>query len=479
MAAIEILPNEILTEIFLLLHQKDKVECMLVCQHWEQLVAASCLFQTVCIYCMDGLEKITTKMEGDPKQGLKVRRLVIDFLTEDDADLNSLLPLLPNLRAFLFMGPEADQEIDEKLIYPWHKKITNITECAIKTVTHQLLSHTICPNLTTLSITDNFYDIIPILGNAPGLEHLDICFGDLLFADLNSIHNKLPRLKSLDISLISLGGTDFTPYIEPAPMMRECCISNVKMPTDTDGTEIKLLRFIRLKYLKLSKLEYQFNARTESGITRCSDRLNQFGWLPLFRELALTLKDIHIDGGSEPLGLFKMLDGSNCKINRLQIGSLKTQKNFLELAESKQVQYIKSLELTNMTTVNCKWLKHLSVLEELWLGWDFGIEKTVNLNSILNNYTFSIEALSFRCVVFPDNLDQFITKYLPRLHTLKLLKCNLESRVLDLSPLDMRLFEIETNYPCEGKGIVVITQKDDEEQWYPLDEERSYLTFYK
>jgi hypothetical protein len=499
------LPNEIFALIFALLHQKDKVECMLVCHQWKEIISTGCLFQTLCVYTLDGLKNTITKMKEDPEQTLKIRRLVIDFLTEDEFDLNPLLPLFPNLESLLLLAPEGKQEIDEATIYPWHKYITHITECTTTTVAYQLLSRTVCPNLTTLSVAEESIgvepkNIIPFLGNAPALEHLEIWPEHLRFSELNFMHSKLPRLKSLHVSTFTLDGSDFTANIEPAINMTECSFIKAKTPPFNNETEIKLIKFISLKYPNLIKLEYSHNTKKAEKTANYHDRLSRLGWIPLFKKLGSSLKNVCICGENEPPGLFKMLDDGNCKLDQLRFKHLNPPK-VLELSGSNQVQYLQLLKLDDITIVDFKWLRHLVNLKKLFMHCNQTRKLAVDMNEILQNSpklkmlslefitldvdssdpaTFPLEDLSMRCVKFPETFDQFLAKHVPRLQKLKLSCCDLESKTFDLSPLDLLLFEIENILSYKRRNLMVKTHKGNKKRWYPLEElGRSYLTFYR
>lgn len=73
------IPTEILKEIFIHLHQYDKLKCMLVCRHWKNTVEHSSLYHTLYINSSAYLKALSKKLENLLQVVRQTKQVIIHF----------------------------------------------------------------------------------------------------------------------------------------------------------------------------------------------------------------------------------------------------------------------------------------------------------------------------------------------------------------------------------------------------------------
>ena len=84
------LPSELWDEILVRLHQQDRVQCILVCQQWNETIKRSHLFHTIRLFTLNGLSKFKALLKEDPKKGEQVECLVLQYHVEQKVILDSI-----------------------------------------------------------------------------------------------------------------------------------------------------------------------------------------------------------------------------------------------------------------------------------------------------------------------------------------------------------------------------------------------------
>ncbi|KAI8882230.1 hypothetical protein K501DRAFT_273848 [Backusella circina FSU 941] len=480
---VKICSQKILREIFLFLHQDDKLECMLVCRHWKEMLEHSALYHTFCIFSQASLDWLTEKIQKYPDISSSIERLVICY-QQPDVNLSTLLPLLPSIKTILCsIGDYNNLIIDQTVQYPWSKYIKRIDDSTVGSIAYHLLSSNTCPNLTTLKVADYSRNIIPLLKNAPALTRLSLGFGIIPLKYLEIIHQNTPYLKSLIIQNVSVDGPEINDMIEPATSVTECIFTNVNV--GTFKMRIDLLVYILKKYPSLSKFIY--NVKESEQTDRNIDKLNECGWNPLFQGLGPQLKTFGTCGGNHSEAPFQELDHFGCRIENMKIWTLPIT-HLDKLAQSHQALYIQTLVLTDIRLNDYEWLKDLQLLRKFKIDFlqdVFPHRVCINMSDILENasptlkslslhnlvleydvdYTgvSNVETLSFYLAKLPTNIDGFISCNFPSLSTLKLKNCKLFGTSFNLAKLNLFSFRFTEYFQQDSNDLQVFTLNNNEQ----------------
>jgi hypothetical protein len=484
------LPFEILHKIFIKLHQSDKLECMLVCHHWKIVMEQGTLYDTVCLYSKNGFDTLMSNLSNSPAKANKVNKLLLFLELRCDINLAPLLSSLPNVQTLYRVNQEVEDILfDHDTLFPFFDYIQFTSEADNNTITRNILQSHSCLNLTTLRIRDFGRDIASILNNTPNLVSLTLGTHITGFNTLDIIHKSLPYLQYLELNRFQMTDTSLE-YLDciPTQNLLECVIRHTQ--TDHGATLLALLKYIMIKYTKLTKLKFLI-----IPITQPSDgdlaNLNENGWAPLFRKLGCQLKKIYLGGHSFEQQITS-LDDSDRRIKHLTI-DCKLVTTLSRLAESNQTLYIHTLALQASNTGSFVWLNQFRVFAKLKI--DNGISQSgthaVNFPDIIThapltlktlsisqpiqfidpNYkgvSYSIEKVSFRGIKFPYGIDIFLSRCIPNPSSLKLDCCQVFGRTFNLANLNLfsfRFIELYHKNVLDNK-IMVLTTGDNERRWY-------------
>ncbi|KAI8882492.1 hypothetical protein K501DRAFT_334032 [Backusella circina FSU 941] len=481
---------EILDEIFLHLHQNDKLECALVCRQWKETLEQYALYQTMIIRSWVSLDKLLEKIQQRPSITRKVEKLILNFSdTEFKASLDTLLLLLPNIKTLYYIGgdPEAETSIDS-VEYPWKKGIKEIVDYSTGGPAYRLFSTSQCPNLKSV-IMHSGSDYIGLFHNMQNLTTLVLNHLDVSFKVLDNMHDNLTQLVSLSLQHGTLTGSPLNlEKIQPANSVTECSFQLHIVRPDTNATRLNLLKYIRDKYPNMSSLSHdvkRLDDETEDDI----EEINTHGWHPLFRQLGPQLKKVFFANYSYNSGLLGILDQCDCQIARFG-PSFHLMERLADVVKSKQSSYIQTFDfflLQDDILGGFSWLKNFGMLTKLKLN---DCEKTViKLHDILDNapptlrilsltwinldgdldctnvYN-NIHTLSFKSVTLSANMGTFISRCIPKLSKLKLKCCNIPDNTLNLGNLDISNFYFMAYF--RDPNPLLLTSCKNEQRYYTL-----------
>ncbi|KAI8886578.1 hypothetical protein K501DRAFT_331192 [Backusella circina FSU 941] len=471
------LPTEILGGIFHFLDQDEKLECMLVCHYWYQTIKQLALYHTINIYCSSNLKLLKNKMEKYPNIGSKVERLVLSFSNEKClVYLKKVLLLLPNIKTLVCSGKEKGKiALEQGIQFPWHSTIEHICEDSRYGIGYQLLSVSVCPLLTTLTIMNGWKNIIPFLINAPALKHLAIHNLELDFDSLEIIHSSLSDLKTLSLTGVDFPISFFPRPITPAISITECTIdlNNVRVTEN----RIDLLVYIRKKYPNLHKLSYHIDQFIVSDDE--VKPLYNMGWIPLFMKFGPQLGTLSLDNNGFGDDLFPTLATFSCSIHHLQVNFI-TQASLTKLSKSlHSFNCIHTLCLNNTKVDSFRWLNKLQVLKKLKLYYYFhGVHvkmdqiirfappslTTLSLdNGVLvyhtkNSRMSNVETISLNRVTVPKKMETIINRHFPNLSKLKLKHCDMIGRSLTLPMIQLHHFHLTDNFRLGNNLVLIISE---------------------
>ncbi|KAI8879323.1 hypothetical protein K501DRAFT_303605 [Backusella circina FSU 941] len=492
------LPTEVLSQIFVFLHQQDKVECMTVCRKWANAIESCSLFQTIRIDSDEQLNRLMAKVQQEPKQGLRVERLILN-LNLHNVDMNGLPLLFPNVRVFIYYEISFDLSLTKRQPYfPWHKTIQHMSEYPNTIHAQQTLSSGICPRLTRIAVfegkpfTKPTYlgkDFIGLLKNAPVLKVLSLGGFDLALTDFELLHKNVPLLNSLTIRR-SIINCDFFPSdISPATAVTTFSITPHGQLLDD---EIRLLQYLGKKYTHLSKLFYDVRVLDRNEYNEL--RVYADGLTPFMESLAQKLKTFEIDMSGKSGNLFRVLDNAGCQIRDLTLHGTIKQPVLEQLAQSNQAKHIRKLTIGRMDCDHgdLQWLEGFTGLEELNItnvNWANKAERSIiDLNHLLailgdtlttlilhdfelafqlaTNRQYKVKHLVLYNIILSQQTDEFISQSFPDLRTIKFIRCGFIKRNFLLPNINLFHIQIMQKFPLGNNKILVSTLKREEQRWY-------------
>jgi hypothetical protein len=489
------LPFEVLNQIFVLLHQQDKLECMVVNSLWKSVIESYSLFHTVRISSEEQLNKVIEKVQQEPVQGSRVERLIFDVDSIKHYDLDMLPFLFPNIHVFIFSKTFDQCEIPftKRLSpHPWHN-IERMAEYLRNAHTTQTLSAGACFHLTTLTIYGKMGHsgscFIDLLANAPCLKSLIISFYSFTLSDFERLHENVPSLVSLSIENADINCNTAPLAIQAASTMR---IFHLKPSSVYPGRqEITLLQYLGKKYPNLCEFSHGVYVLNEQ---ECStERVLNDGYASMMGALGPKLKAFALIYYDMDIYPFKVMDRVGCRINQLTL-SYVGDRAMTQLAESSQADSIQTLTLTALLEfTTLKWLKEFKALKELTLSFpDPGEnERFQNINmDELNGIGNTLETLRLdvvhltcmsiltpppqypllktlilRSVWLPAEFSHFINNTLAHLRNLVLDHCIWTVDQLALPDIDLACLKIIEDLE-QDERILVHTLNNDETRWY-------------
>jgi hypothetical protein len=479
------LPIELFQQVFFQLHQQDKVQCMLVCRRWKVLVEQYALFHTIVIRSKHTFKQIFEKIEKDAHIASSVQQLFIGSL-DKEADINALLVLLTNLKAFYFLpNTRRTCTVESGVMYPWKNSIKKLVDYSMDGPVYDLLSSNTCSSLTILAINVN--DKSPeIFKNMPFLKSLVLHSFDTGFGGLETLHNYLPHLESLKIKSGKLEDAELdAASIQPAVSITECLFGFRNISGYSFSEKGNLLKYICKKYPNLSTLVYR-----DSGIQLNESLQNymSFGWTPIINNLGAKLTKLSMDTSELSYDFLNILDQSGCRLTCMQF-TIDSLSSLILVGNSQQARYTQTLVIKLKKEVYLGmffWLKKFEklrklklisiVVKSLYFKLDDLLDnappllRTLSIVSFHINFrascanTYPIERLTLKMARLPYNTDTFLAQHCPKLSNLKLKYCLMDSKKFDLGNLDIVHFTFGTY--LTKKDIVIMVDCNGQKRSY-------------
>lgn len=472
------MPGEILLEIFLLLHQIDKVECMKVCKKWEYTVREFCLLHTLCLTSRRQMKKLTQIFKNEPHKCELVDRVFV-FSHRDILPLvTPLLSYFPNPREVclptLHIGK---QDAKSETFQRWARHVKHLTEYYSLTMTANILGCHVFSRLETLSVLDDgrgysrLPELIQVLPNAPVLKELRLSRFQVSIESMEALNAAAPSLESLycDNALILI--EEHAPKIpsamkiQPAPCMKSFSLSLQTIIFDNIYTAY-FVEYVGMKYPNLEEIALTNLYRYMNVIQKkeiYSDALT-----PLCQKLGPQLKTLTSFITGTVQDMFEWMNDADCRVKELDIdvGSCTLD----DFKSAKQPTYIEKLTIRDAICHKFNWLEKCTALTELKLSFNKPsnnndhVKRQINFNHLIkacpktvkslslaniglhynNNTTIQLPAmrnLELEKVGFTDGLDQFIARTFPHLLVMKFHYCNMSYKAFVFPGL--RLFRLQ------------------------------------
>ncbi|KAI8879326.1 hypothetical protein K501DRAFT_336168, partial [Backusella circina FSU 941] len=491
------LPIEVWNQVFILLHQQDKLECMAVCSLWRNVIENYSLFHTVRVSSEEQLNRLIQKVQQEPTKGNRVERLIFDVDCIKHYDLDILPFLFPNIHVFIFSKTfdQCDIPLTKRLSpHPWHN-IEHMAEYLRNSHTTQTLSTSQCLHLTTLTIYGKMghsgSEFIELLANAPSLRSLTISFYSFKLSDFELLHQHVPQLGSLSIENADINCNTIPHDIQPALSMHTF---NLKPSSVYPGRhEITLLQYLGKKYPNL--LEFSHGVYVLNEEEYSTKRVLNDGYAPMMGALGPKLKSFSLIYYDMDVYPFEVMDNAGCQINKLTLSYVE-DRAMRQLIQSHQVRYIQRLTLTALLKFSSlEWLKEFRALKELTLCFPYPGEnkrfQDIHIDKLLNwigktletlrldvvHFTYAthfwtiaaypyLKSMALRNVALPSDFSQFISNSLPHLRNLVLDHCIWRDPNLSLPNINLSSLKIVEDLDEEDERILVTTLNPNEQRWY-------------
>jgi hypothetical protein len=395
-------PLEVLIQVFNRLHQREKLECMVICKRWKQVLQEKSFYKRVTVYSPSALDKLIRKIKRNARLGHRIEQLLLDTDSTRRVSFKRLclcLSLLQDVRK-LYFADICNQSKGTCLIpFQCYKNIQVIVEPQSHDITYKLLVNNTCPNLTTLKVKNHENMVVPLLQHATALKYLTLYDGSIYFFELDYIHENLPQLVSFECNGMTIvhEGLDYPIVTTPVTSIQKC-VFNITWIEEETGN--KLLEYIYKKYTNVSTLAGILMEEPSGG----EGNLDQNIWIKLIKRMGPRLKSFAIYGKQFNDDIFTILDDCKCRLESLNLRHF--EYNALQgLHESALSSYIKTLELCDIVIKDFVWLKYLRLLRKFKLVFRYHFERrlTFMMGDILREAPPSLTAITFKNMTLKYN----------------------------------------------------------------------------
>jgi hypothetical protein len=340
------LPTEILDKIFHPLYQKDKVECLIVCRAWKQVLENTVLFSTVRLQSKLQLDKLVSKIHRDLSKSNEVERLILEIKEIESAEIDTLSFLFFNIRELEFYG-SANKDYDPRFtktlpFHSWSKSINCIIEPSSNVFTNHILKESLCPVLSEISIRgkedQSGEELTTLLANAPALKCLSLQNYSLPLVNLEFLHDKLPLLSSLSLREIKINSDILPTDVKPAKYMTKLFLNSVY--TSSTDKYIDFQKYMINKYPKITNMLYSAMVSNLNFSEAMSN-----GLIPQIQQIAPYLTTLTLMHSHHIPHVFPALDLHGCQLKELTVVGPMNESEINEIANSKQTQFIEKQSL--------------------------------------------------------------------------------------------------------------------------------------
>jgi hypothetical protein len=467
------LSTEVLVNIFSHLHLVQKLECLLVCRKWANILGAGYLFETIQVSASldhsypDNVNArrslILRKSKSKGHPGKKCKRFLLHrTMLEGKINFVTLATTYPNLN-FLSIGQDVwykpfSKPPKEDQFEGWKNNL-QVFECKGQKIyaCPDLLKQGVFKRLSTLNIDPNsvgpndyyYSQLFLHFGNLPALTHLNLHQFPARISQLEVLHKNAPGLISFtlcgsihpeQVDLQSLN-------IKPAEKLTNLHIKKVyKNPKQPDI----LFEYIQLKYTHLNQFTHC------EAHTLCPDfqrkELIETEWTQLLSTIGPGLKTCRITRAQYTEAIPDLLAKHTTQLENLSVSVGHSNQMLNVIVSENAYSNVNSLSL-QLLPLDFKLsdLKMMTQLKELTLDlfiWAFK-RVDISFNSIANDLPKSIKKLTMshanltvdnndeelnqdsnithldisQSVLDDANTSLFLTRHLKKLYSLVLARC--------------------------------------------------------
>jgi hypothetical protein len=318
-------PLEILHEIFIKLDFEDRLECLVVCRLWYDVLDRHSLLYDVNL-TSEEYPAFKGMLERQLYRATQVERLSIAYSPGCGLDKRTFCNMFPKLRQLQIEGYTYRAPITDYYSKPFHflhstsnlNKIEDFGDC--KWIL-QLAQSNLCNKLKSLEI--DFYhkaeagidnNIVPQLKNMPVLENVVIRKFRLKLTDLEAMHQNLPSITSLKFKFIYPISGEIPHDIKPATLITELKL-NIRYANDLN-THIQLYKYVGSKYPSVKDPDYSDWGLLKNDTTYVRQVYNE-GILPLYQKIGSHIDTFSFTNYCSGLDAFKKFDQFGIKLKKL------------------------------------------------------------------------------------------------------------------------------------------------------------------
>jgi hypothetical protein len=496
------LPVEILTQIFLLLNQVQKVECMVVCRHWSRTIRNLSLFETVRFSSVGGLTNVISLINEHPEVGTKAERLFLDLLLSELTDTDLIPSAFPNLKVLFIHGFMYNFNVDAIPTECWNKNLEVLMEYEDSRMTRKLLSFAKYARLNKLYFNNRGFtgaDIVPHFANAPALTELYLTEFRAGISDYELLHQHLPGLRKLTICYGDITSSTMPTEIVPPKCLESLSITYLDIIEQQHHS--RFLNYIGKKYTNVVNLMLYINCE---GI-RLGDgyEFHKDEWNPVLDAMGPQLKSIGIEAYSVPEDFFARLDNARCQLQNLTIHSICLAELSEKLIVSQQKDHIENIVVDYATEnfIEFGYLSELPKLKNLTVNYHYVYKEPLFWNDFMASVPDTVESLSIskytiKCNLktdqvfaikelhlnncnIPRNFDTFVTALMPSLKVMTFEECKFSRNRLKLPQHDLDEFQMISCRPYGINIMLLETLDDGKKQWHHGGAAMNQFTSYK
>ncbi|KAI8877690.1 hypothetical protein K501DRAFT_278202 [Backusella circina FSU 941] len=429
---------EVISIIFKYLHLKQKLECMLVCKRWANILRSGLDIETVIIVNRKNVFiSLMEKIKVLDDYGRHCRRLMINEPIPHIFDYEALARHFPNLTYLVLNGDDQTESshLQQKSLIkaeqrqqqqqkPWriHLKVAKILKYNWRFL--YFLDAGVFHSLETLVLSPcnefSYQFMTSIFGklkNAPNIKtlsierlHVDVC-------DLEELHKSLPKLISLTLKKCFLHCERSVPvHVQPIHTLKTLQILDFYPSFDV---ETSIPRYLIFKYSRIEKLVMKTPMYSEGKFSQLAHNATCF-----IRAIGRHLTSLELHLAFKTPTVFDILD-NKVRLEHLTARIFLSNRLFNKLVSFNGMQNVKTLKLTHVPHIDFGVFKRFSMLTELELefkekrGTKFRVELDIILNRDLPKNLESLGLGYIELDINPNN-NHHDSNDMPILKQLKL-----------------------------------------------------------
>jgi hypothetical protein len=404
------LPHEILVLIFESLHISFKLECMLVCREWANVLRSTYLYHSIVISKIGIFNRFVWMLEDQAHIREQVKELVLLGVFNFSMHEIQFDRLFINLRSIHFgrginittLGYARNRS---ELLNQWSNQIQTVKLHNCSGFMYKLLTSSVCPSLTTLSIDEMYFRVgsIKLLAATPNLESLTVFNLQVHTRLLEEVHAAVPNLQSLKLIEATLRVRNNTGQINSAASMKAVHICFINKDP---GTILHWLQYISVKYINISILSFVCSGDPSGWLS--NTLIQEESRLLLVLQNLCHLKTFKTSSPASIATLFNAIEISNSKIEELSLFAYydNTRRPIMMASE-----YYRLITELILKIDSSKWLyvlQHMRFIKKLEVHGHHRSYVKLDLNELIKQCPAPMESLIVKTcnLVFKDQSHQ-------------------------------------------------------------------------
>ncbi|KAI8890284.1 hypothetical protein K501DRAFT_312098 [Backusella circina FSU 941] len=511
------LPTEILVDIFQYLHLKQKLECMLVCNTWANVLRDGYLFETIELsnassYQSFNDEFVSLVKKAKDGSGRKCNRLVCindGTIRIQGATLASSFPSLNFLRwkehIINTKGDPFIHDVTESDPFQgWRNNLeTFFGECYVENYMLEFLFTGIFHRLETLTVfcsdlygsdlksRDFYRRLLTKLDNMPALSTLTIRSDDLSILDLEELHKRAPGLVSLTLTEGFCTDLEDISKLEITPAENLKVFKLVEFYSDGPVLDT-LLQYVKLKYTQLNEF-YHYETHHRHNFSMSTPIFSNSIWTDFIPAVGPRLTKCTIALKHKAAEIFNLMEMYMGPVESLNVDVFRFKRMFKKVMSKPAFLNLRALTLRQLPyDFKMSDFKNLTKLHRLTLDlsrnstmYDNGQLYSITLNSIAKDLPKGVETLTLTYAnvivdqeqvenesslivnlniydshVIDQNTSNYLSQHFPKLKSLVFQKC----KTVDSLELPQHHLSYFVLVPSDSVGVEEFTPESIRER---------------